>query len=158
MAKGPAPATTPTDTTTQTAAATNAERVTPLIAAVRTDVAAPVKKRAGGATSISAYKAAFDSLPAPTAEGVQASFGVVNKTKRQMQGTVSGFNRKSFEPKKDANGNVVYKVKELTDSEGNVTRLPTQEPELVATRHFIVVETDPKTDPDGATARVYRDL
>lgn len=125
-------------------------RVEPVLTAVTTAVPMPTRESKRG--SKSSYP--FDSLTA-----VGASFGVKNKTAKQMASIVSNANRKApQEPKRDAAGNIVYKTAEMKDANGTVIgRAPTQEPETVATRHYFAVDVDAKDDPDGASVRVFRD-
>lgn len=129
------------------APAVKAETKAPVISAVRTDVAMPVKTSNRGSKSL--YD--FDAL---TAAGM--SIGVTNKTAKQLSSIISNANRKAMVQKKDANGALVFKTTELKDAAGNVTIMPTTEPEMVKTKEFFAVDTDPKTDPDKATARIFR--
>lgn len=86
------------------------------------------------------------------------SFGIKNKTAKNMGSIVSNQNRKAMTEKKDAAGNVVFKMNEITDGAGNKTQVPTTEPEMVPTKRFFAVDCDPKTDPDGASVRVFREF
>lgn len=124
------------------------ETASPVIAAIRTDVTIP-EKRASNRGSKSIYN--LDDLP------VAGSIGVVNKTASQLRQIVSNANRKHRTEKRDDNGAVVYKTKPLSGPDG-VTNVPTNEPEMIATRKYMVVDTDPKTDPDKASARIFREL
>lgn len=137
---------------TKTAPATTttaATRVAPELTAISTAVPMPepTTSRRG---SKSPYP--FDALTA-----VGMSFGIKNKTAKNMGSIISNQNRKAMVEKKDADGNTVFKTNEMKDAEGNVTRVPTTEPEMVATKHFFAVDCDPKNDPDGASVRVFRD-
>lgn len=82
----------------------------------------------------------FDSLAAPmrneaTGEITAAySFGVMNKTARELAQVVSTANKR-------------YR-REIGEGENKTT---------VEDRHFFAVDCDPATDPEGAKARVYRD-
>lgn len=132
-------------TDTATAAKTN----TPLtILGVSTAVQMPqVASRRG---SKSQYD--FDAVE------VGQSIGVVGRTAKNLQSTVTNANRRYTEDKKDANGQTVYKMIDMKDAAGNVTRVPdTSKPEKVQTRHFFAHDCDPATDPDKATARIWRD-
>lgn len=124
-------------------------RVAPELTAISTAVPMPepTTSRRG---SKSPYP--FDALTA-----VGMSFGIKNKTAKNMGSIISNQNRKAMVEKKDAEGNTVFKTNEMKDAEGNVTHVPTSEPEMVATKHFFAVDCDPKNDPDGASVRVFRD-
>lgn len=159
----PAPASQPT---ADAAAATDgkkapAKRVEPKLTGVSEAMPLPTKVSTRGFAVL--YP--FDTLAAPQLDGngkvlAAASFGVMNKTARDLAQTVGNANRKWRENKKDANGNIIYKMQELKDAAGNVvSKVPdTQNPEQVQTRHFTAYDVDPKTDKDGAMARVFRDL
>lgn len=125
------------------------KRVAPELTAVSTAVAMPEQPptRRG---SKSPYP--FDALTE-----VGMSFGIKNKTAKNMGSIVSNQNRRNLTQAKDANGNPVFKTTEMKDGAGNVTHVPTEEPEMIATKHFFAVDCDPKTDPDGASVRVFRD-
>lgn len=84
------------------------------------------------------------------------SFGVKNKTLKQMSSIISNQNKKARVNKTDDNGNVIYKTTTAKDANGNVQTLPTDKPETIATKVFFGVECDPKADPDGAAVRVFR--
>jgi hypothetical protein len=130
-------------------AAAAAERVAPQFAAIGTAVPLPAKKTNRGSVSI--YP--FGDLTA-----VGMSIPVLNKTAKQLASIVSNANRKAKVKKTDAAGNVVYKTKELVDPATNAkTTVATNEPEMVQSAHYIVADCDPKTDPDKATARIFRD-
>jgi hypothetical protein len=143
----------------QSDAAATAPKPAPVIGEIS---AAPLPQvtRARGGKAASIWP--FDKLEAPQkdeAGNIVAafSFPVTGKTKREMSTIVSNANRKNRVPKTDANGATVYKTKELKDAAGNVTNVPTNEPELVAAKHFVVYEVKPE-DNGGATLRVFRDL
>jgi hypothetical protein len=72
---------------------------------------------------------------------VGQSFGVKGKTKKGMASTVSSANNRYLEVVKDAAGKPV-----MVDGK-EVKR---------ATRKFVSGEVDPKTDPVGASVRVWR--
>lgn len=119
------------------------------ITAVSTAVQMPVKVSNRGSTS---------QYPFAALTAVGMSFGVKNRTRKNMTSIVSNANRKAPQvPKLDANNNPVFKTQEVKDAAGNVTKIPTQEPETVGAVHYVAVEVDPKTDPDGASVRVFRD-
>jgi len=146
MAKKPATTAAPVAAPTTTAATTS--RVAPVLTGVSTGVPMPeqVTTRRG---SKSPYP--FDALTE-----VGASFGIKNKTAKNMLSIVSNQNRKNRIAKIDENGNTVFKMTEMKDGDGNVTKVPTEKPEMVATKSFFAVDCDPKTDPDGASVRIFR--
>lgn len=121
------------------------ERVAPEITTVSVAVKAPERKTRGNKV---AYP--FDALP------IGGSFGIKNKTAKQIASVVSGANKKALVPKRDANG-VVFKVNEVKGVDGEVTRTLSNEPVMVRTKKFFALDVDAKTDPDGATVRVWRE-
>jgi hypothetical protein len=127
---------------------TKKPRVEPVLTGISTTVPMPERKSKRG--SVSLYR--FDDLTA-----VGASFGVKNKTAAQLSTIVSNANRKAVQPKKNAKGNTIFKTEELKGADGSITLVPTKEPETEATKRFFVVDCDPKKDPDGASARVFRE-
>lgn len=124
---------------------TETTRVAPLITTISKEIPMPEKKGRG---SKSLYP--FDDLE------VGASFGVKNKTASGMASIVSNQNRLNRVVKKDENGNTVFKTKELKGADGTKTHVPTDKPEMIGTKRFVCSDVDPKTDPDGATVRVWR--
>lgn len=90
---------------------------------------------------------------------VGQSIGIIGRKAENLTSTVANANRKFAEPKRDANGNLVYKMTDIKDAAGNVTgRVPdTSKPETVPTRRFFAIDVDPKTDPEGATVRIFRE-
>lgn len=144
--KATAPATEPAATSNK-----GKPRSVPDVLTVRTDVPMPeiVTKRAGGR---SAYR--FDELAI-----VGASFGIKGKTAEQLRQVVSKANKAAAEnvtPLRDEAGNVVFKTQSIPDGSGGFIEAPTNEPKMTEAAVFFVVDTDPKTDPDGASARVFR--
>lgn len=134
------------ETDTKAAAA---DTVEPKIAAVRTDVKMPEVASNRGKKSVYG----FDDL------AVGASIGVLNKTAAQLKVIVYNATKRFKEPEKDAEGKIVYQTTDMKNpTTGEVTKVPTTKPKLVNTRKFSVFDVDPKTDPDGATARIFREL
>lgn len=118
----------------------------------------PIRTNTRGSTSV--YP--FDTL---TAAG--SYFGLKNKTAAQLQSIIGNVNRKHLVPKKNAEGHVVYKTKELTDAEGKkIGDVPdTENPELIANKHFFAFDVDADykkklkgTEFEGATVLVFRDI
>lgn len=118
-----------------------------VVAAIRSDIPLPAKSPRGVKSSYN-----FDALP------VMGSIGVLGKTADKMASTVSAANRRYREPVKDANGAVIFKLTEVKDNNGNVVgKVPSDEPaSFIQTREFQVFATDPVTDPDNATCRIFR--
>lgn len=124
-------------------------RIEPILTAVSTDVPMPVRASKRG--SKSNYD--FDTLTA-----VGASFGVLNKTAANLYSIVLNANKKAMQPKRDDKGAIVFKTSKLTGADGSVTDVPTNDPEMVATKRFFAVDVDPKKDPGKASVRVFREL
>ena len=137
-----------TDTKSKAGRKPGQTTVAPELTGISAVVEMPAPPARSNRGSKSAYP--FDELE------VGQSFGVKNKTRDQMQSIVSNQNKKHRVEKRDENGNVVYKTTEAKDAEGNVTRLPTDKPEMIDGKTFFAVEADPKKDPDGAKVRVFR--
>jgi len=89
---------------------------------------------------------------------VGASFGVIGRTAKSMSSIVSAQNRKAenMVPKKDAAGNVIFKLQEVKNPDGTVVHVPTTEPFLEQDKDFFAVDVDPAKDPEGASVRVFR--
>lgn len=134
---------------TTAATAAKKDRTLPELTSIRTDIALPV-----GATSARGSKSLypFDTLT------VNGSFGVKNKTAKQLSTIVSNQNRKASNnvAKKDAEGNVIYKTKRVTGADNTEIEVPTNEPETVRVKEFRAYDVNPKEDPDGASVRVFR--
>jgi len=88
---------------------------------------------------------------------VGQSFGVTNKTAAGMASIISNQNRKNREEKVDENGNAVFETKELKGQDGAITTVPTDKPVITVNKHFFASDCDPKSDPDNASVRVFRD-
>lgn len=123
-------------------------REVPVITGIRSDISIPVAISNRGAKSL--YN--FDTLE------IGQSIGVKNKTAKQLASVVSNFNRSAGnrEVIKNPDGSTVFKMQDLTDANGVVTKVPTTEPETRAIKEIAVFNVDPAKDPDGATARVFR--
>jgi hypothetical protein len=85
------------------------------------------------------------------------SFGITNKTAKNMASIVSNQNRKAMVQEQDENGNPVFKTNEMKDAEGNITLVPTEKPKMIATKHFFAIDVEPNEDKDKATVRIFRD-
>lgn len=127
-------------------------RVEPEITAVAAPGAIPMPERKNNRGSKTNYP--FDQL---TAKGM--SFGVKNKTAKGLASIVSNQNKKNKVQATDENGNKIFEMKELKADDGTVTKVPdTDNPKMVVEKHFFAVDVDPKTDPDKASVRVFRDI
>lgn len=127
------------------------DRVAPSFTAVRTDVQRPTSKRGGGKSEL-ALK--LEELT------VGASIGLTNKTKRQISSTVSKLNNATDNrrPKLDVNGQPVMKQgAPIKNAEGVVTGYGQPVQEFDTVKEFSAFDVDPKSDPDGATVRIFRD-
>lgn len=135
------PATTETTTT----------RAAPVLTAVTSAVPMPERKAARG--SKSAFN--FDGLTE-----VGMSFGVKDRTAASLTSVVHTANKKAMIDKTDATGAKVFKTIEIKDANGVVvgSTVSATETEKVAGKHFFAVDCDAKTDPDGASVRIFRDL
>lgn len=131
------------------AAAEKAPRVAPVLTAISTAVPMPqnLTKRSRGGNSL--YP--FDSLVE-----VGQSFGIKNKTAKNLASVISGANKRYMVDAVDAHGNPVFKQNEVKQADGSVTKVPTLEREKMPGKTFVAADVDPKTDPDGATVRVWR--
>lgn len=87
---------------------------------------------------------------------VGQSFGVRNKTQKQLASTVSGATKRHRVEVKDAAGNVVFKTTDVKQADGTIVKQPTLDPQTQPGRIFVSADVDPKTDPDGASVRVWR--
>lgn len=137
-----------------TDAAKSKERVAPVLTEIVTGIELPARKSPRGAKSD--YD--FDALP------VGGAIGIKNKDKKAISSIVSKANRASMQPKKDEAGNVVFKMQDLKAADGSVTKVPTSEPEMVATKNFFAYEPDAAyrekikgTALEGATVIIFRD-
>lgn len=142
---------TPAVTATATATATAKPAKEFTVLEVTANIPVPTKE-AGGKRGVKS-KFPFEMLTA-----VGMSFGIVGRDAKSMSSIVSNANRTASNnvEKKDENGNVVFKVKPVKQADGSVINLPSQEPETVRLKEFEVYNVDPKTDPQGASCRVYR--
>jgi hypothetical protein len=120
----------------------------PEITTVSSAVTMPVKVSNRG--SATAY-------PFAALTTVGMSFGIKNRSRKNMTSIVSNANRKALVPANNADGSPKFKTKELTGGDGTKTVVPTDEREMVASAHYVAVDVDAKTDPDGASVRVFRD-
>lgn len=137
---------------------TTTPRVEPALTGVTAAIAMPTRNKARGSKTL--YP--FDSLTA-----VGMSFGVKNRTAKQLSSVLSNANRKAMVPKIDAEGNSVFKTQKLTDAAGGVSLVPTTEVEKVAGAHYFAVDVVggkvgdaaiKGTDLEGSIAVVFRDL
>ena len=146
MSKTPAKAT-PAVAATPTPATAPKTRIAPELTEISSAVEMPKKTSNRGSKSL--YP--FEKLE------VGQSFGVTNKTAAGMASIISNQNRKNREEKVDDAGNTVFETKELKGQDGTITNVPTDKPVIVVNKHFFASDCDPKTDPDNASVRVFRD-
>ncbi len=125
------------------------DRIAPKITAIVTNIPIPEVASQSRRGTKSAYP--FDDL------AVGASFGVSNKELKQVASVVSQQNRRHLVKKLDAAGNVVYK-KQAVVVDGQKREIDTDQPEMVPTKRFFAAAVNPKTDPAGASVRVWRKL
>lgn len=121
----------------------------PTIAAIRTDIPIPTKTNSLRGVK-SPYE--FEKLP------VGGSRGVMDKTVKQLSSVVSNFNRRpdNRESVKNEDGSTVFETQEIKAPDGTVTKVPTTNPVTRPVIEILAVAVDPKTDPDGATVRIFR--
>lgn len=133
------------------AGAAPAAKAAPAVTAVRpaAEIKLPERKSRRGSTSVFP----FDALTE-----IGMSFGVKDRTAASLSSVVSNANRKNQVNKTDDNGAIVYKTKTVKDAAGVETVMPTQDPVKVAAKRFYAIDVDAKTDPDGASVRVVREL
>ena len=127
------------------------DRVAPEFTTVRTDIKPPVTARRGAKSPVVEKMHAL--------EVVGASFGLTNKTKRQISATVSKENNRDTNqrPKLDAEGNQITKPGEpVKDANGTVVAQGTPVGVTERVKEWEAHDVDPKTDPDKATVRVFR--
>lgn len=136
-------AATPKTTPTKTNPPRVAPQVTPATSAV------PMPERNANRGSKTSYP--FESL---TERGM--SFGVKNKTAKQLASIISNQNKKPGPIKRNADGSIVYKTSPMTAQDGTVTNIPTNDPETLPGKKYFAVDTDAKKDPEGANVRVFR--
>lgn len=132
-------------------------RIEPVLAAgvATVNIAKPTSNR--GSTTL--YP--FGDLSAPG-----QAFGVKNKTAKQLASIVSNQNKKGIVPKKDANGNVIFKTTEMKDANGVVIgQTPTTDPETTVERRYYAVDVTTEigktlkgTPLEGSSALVVREI
>lgn len=124
-----------------------ATAATMTILAATNSVPLPELRNRGGSKS----QFDFDALE------VGGSIGVIGRTAASLSSTVYNANKKYKQNVVDENGNVVYKKTTAKNAEGADVSILTSTPETVATRRFIVVDVDAKTDPEKVDgARIFR--
>lgn len=152
LAFASAPAPTKGTTATATAPAANKtgpkkDRVAPVVSAVTTDVPMPEFSTNRGSKSL--YP--FDDL------AVGGSFGVANKTLKQMSSIISNQNRKTPGQKRDDNGALMFEQVPVKDANNNVIGHQPGEPIMLPpVKEFRGADVDAKKDPQKATVRIWR--
>lgn len=124
------------------------ERVAASFTGVRTDIPMPAAKRSNSE---------FDKKIAELEVG--ASFGLTNKTKEQMSSRLSKVHNHKDNQRPAVNADGTPKTvagKPIVDpATGAVTGVE-QTPVFEKVKEFVMHNVDPKTDPDGATVRIWR--
>lgn len=133
--------------TASTPRAMSPPRVAPVLTAVSSTV--PMPERNANRGSKTSYP--FEALTT-----IGMSFGVKNKTAKQLASIISNQNRKPGPTKRNADGSIVYKMQAMTAQDGTVTNVPTSEPDTLPGRKYFAIDTDAKKDPDGANVRIFR--
>lgn len=146
MAKAPA-----TTATTETPEIIGTARTAPIISMVSAAVPLPV---ANGRGRAGLYP--FDELTA-----VGMSFGLVNRTAKNMGSVVSAANRRALVQAKNEDGSLKFDRKEvkpasISETGELISAVFESVPVMVASKKFQVFETDPATDPHKATCRIFR--
>lgn len=140
-------ANTPAPTTGAPVATAKAE---PVIIGVSSAVALPARSSRRG------NKGVYD-LTKLTAVGM--SLAIKGRKKENLTSTISSANRdERFATfKTDEAGLPVFGVKEIKDAAGNVVNRVQGDKIVLSRRVFFAHDCDPKTDPDGADVRIFRD-
>jgi hypothetical protein len=125
-------------TKANTVTAVKPPRSAPVLAAVRNDIPMPDRKISRGSKSI--YP--FESLQ------VGQSFGIIGKAAKSMSSIISNQCKKEYRAMDGSNPR-------FHTVEMNGTTVPTEKP-LMYRKVFTVADVNPKTDPDKASARVWR--
>lgn len=121
-------------------------RVAPVLTAISSDVPMPQVSTRRGNNSI--YP--FEKLE------VGQSFGILNKTAKNMGSVVTSANKRFMVDAVDSEGKPIYKTQEVKAADGTVSKVPTLEREKAPGKVFAAFDVDPKTDPQGASVRVFR--
>jgi hypothetical protein len=132
-------------------AAAPAAKAGPIVTGIRKASEIKLPERTTKRGSVSVFP--FDQL---TEAGM--SFGLKDRTAKSLSSVVSNQNRRNMTDKKDDAGNIVFKTKTVKDAAGVETVMPTQDAERVAVKRFFAIDVDAKSDPDGASVRVVREL
>ena len=118
------------------------------LTAITADIAIPANAGKSNRGGRSLYP--FDSLE------VGQSFGVSNKNAKQLASLVSAANKRHQVDKIGEDGKPVYKTQDVKQADGSISKVPTLETVKVAGRVFVHADVDPKTDPQHASVRVWR--
>lgn len=135
--------------TTTKSAAVGVSKVKPEIIGINTGLSLTMPTPTSKRGSTSEYP--FGAL------AVGQSFGVKNKKASELQGIVSNQNRKPGVQKTNPDGTPMFKMAEVIEN-GEKVMKSTGEPiyDDASKKHFFVVDCDAKTDPEGASCRVWR--
>lgn len=124
------------------------KRIAPAIVGVSSAVTMPTRANNRGSKSL--YN--FDCLE------VGQSLVVTNKTAKQLASVITNANKRYLAPKKDAEGNIVYKTAKASDGNGGFAEVKTSEAVMIANKRFFAVDCDPTKDPEAALVRIFREL
>lgn len=124
------------------------DRVVPVFTTVRTDVKPPVAAKRGAKSELAVK---LEELP------VGGSIGIQNKTKKQISSTISKVNNATAnqQQKKAEDGSLVTRPEEIRDATGAVVGHKNV-PVMERIKEFEAFDVDKKSDPDGATVRIFR--
>lgn len=143
---------TPTNTETATAKRRGPpkadERIAPVITALAADVPVP-------AIAVKQRRGIKSQYPFADLE-IGQSFGVTNKSYKQIMSVVSAVNRKHLVEKRDENGNVMTIALKARDANGKLVETAGRKSIMVPSKRFVCAEVNPKTDPAKASVRVWR--
>lgn len=124
------------------------ERIAPVLTPIIADVPIPEVASRPRRGIKSVYP--FDQLD------IGQSFGVSNKTLKQIASVVSAQNRKHLVQKLDDQGRPLTRPITAKTADGHTVTTAGTKPVMVASKRFYAAEVDPKRDPAKATIRVWR--
>lgn len=157
VAPAPAPAPAPSPIATTAVTEGKGKREEPVIGAITSGFKIPERKKPGIKFGGGAKKYPFDDLA-----NIGDSFPLLNKTAKQMTGTISSANDRFYMPVKDTAGNPVMVDEPILDDAGkpvivNGAPITKSVAKHEQTRMFAVYDTEgmPDTVP-GEKCRVFR--
>jgi hypothetical protein len=126
----------------------NKPRIVAEVTAISSSVPMPSTSRVSG-----------NKTPYPFAAlEVGASFGIKNKGKNALASIVSNQNRNksNMRQAKNADGTPAFEQIEMKDANGAVVGYTNGAAKMERMKEFFIIDTDPNSDPDGASCRVFR--